>query len=177
MAVKGNHPTLEQDILNSFSLQKVQSCESTLDFGHSRIEHRKYSVISNLKHISQKKEWEGLRSIIRVDTIREDKKSLKREEQTRYYIGSLTDCKAIAQGIRAHWRIENKLHWTLDMVMNEDKSSKRAGYAAQNFSLINKISLNILRKEEHKISLRRKRKKAGWDNNFLWSMLESILSK
>ena len=177
LAVKGNHPTLEQDIMNSFSLQKVQSSESTFDFGHGRIEHRKYSVISNLKYISQKEEWAGLKSIIRVDTVREHKKSLKQETQTRYYIGSLTDCKAIAQGIRAHWGIENKLHWTLDMVMNEDKSAKRAGYAAQNFSMVNKIALNILRKEEHKISLRRKRKRAGWNGNFLWSMLELTLSK
>jgi len=87
------------------------------------------------------------------------------------------DCKTISQGIRAHWGIENKLHWTLDMVMNEDKSSKRDGYAAQNFSMVNKIALNILRKEESKGSLRRKRKRAGWNNDFLWSMLKLTLSK
>ena len=177
LSVKGNHPILEQEIISSFSLQKTQSCEITLDFGHGRIEQRKYSVISNLKYITKKEEWEGLKSIVRVDSVREDKKSQKIEEQTRYYICSVKDCKTISQGIRAHWGIENKLHWTLDMVMNEDKSSKRDGYAAQNFSMVNKIALNILRKEESKGSLRRKRKRAGWNNDFLWSMLKLTLSK
>jgi hypothetical protein len=56
--------------------------------------------------------------------------------------------------------------------MNEDKSAKREGYAAQNFSMVSKLVLNLLRKEERKVSIRRKRKMAGWVNEYLWSILE-----
>ena len=80
----------------------------------------------------------------------------------------------IVRGKLIHWGIENKLHWTLDVTMNEDQSAKREGFAVQNFSLVNKMVLNLLRKEEQKISIRRKRKIAGWENDYLWKILELL---
>ncbi|MCL2510515.1 MAG: ISAs1 family transposase, partial [Bacteroidales bacterium] len=70
--------------------------------------------------------------------------------------------------------IENKLHWVLDVVMNEDKSTKRKNYVSQNFSLLNKLALNLLSRDERKISIRRKRKIAGWDNDYLWKLIMSL---
>ena len=75
--------------------------------------------------------------------------------------------------MRNHWGIENKLHWQLDVSFNEDKSKKRAGNAAQNFSMINRIALNLVKKEDSKKrSVRRKRLDAGWDNDYLLKILK-----
>jgi len=70
--------------------------------------------------------------------------------------------------IRNHWSIENKLHWCLDVCFNEDLNRKRTGNASQNFSLINKIALNLAKKEKSwKLGIKSKRLKAGWDNTYL----------
>ncbi len=70
-----------------------------------------------------------------------------------------------------HWGVENSLHWTLDMTFGEDSQRKRAGMAAQNFALVNKIALNILKKNGSKGSLKSKRLRAGWDNKFLLKLI------
>ncbi len=70
-----------------------------------------------------------------------------------------------------HWGVENKLHWTLDMTFNEYRQRKRNKMAPQNFSLVNKIALNILKKDKSKGSIKAKRLKAGWDNNFLLKLI------
>ncbi len=70
-----------------------------------------------------------------------------------------------------HWGVENSLHWTLDMTFGEDSQRKRAGMAAQNFALVNKIALNILKKNGSKGSLKSKRLRAGWDNKFLLNLI------
>ena len=74
--------------------------------------------------------------------------------------------------IRQHWGIENKLHWVLDVAFGEDASRKRAGNAAQNFSLLNRIALNLIRKDKStKGSVRGKRLQAAWDDAFLGQLL------
>jgi predicted transposase YbfD/YdcC len=68
--------------------------------------------------------------------------------------------------------VENALHWTLDVAFNEDNSRKRAGYAAQNLSVINRIALNLLKNEKSsKRGVKGKRLKAGWDNKYLINIL------
>jgi predicted transposase YbfD/YdcC len=74
--------------------------------------------------------------------------------------------------IRNHWNIENKLHWSLDVIFNEDKSTKQAGNAAENMSLINKCVLSILKNDKiKKGSIKRKRNACGWDNQYLENIL------
>ncbi|HWZ46554.1 MAG TPA: ISAs1 family transposase, partial [Candidatus Saccharimonadales bacterium] len=74
--------------------------------------------------------------------------------------------------IRQHWGIENKLHWVLDVAFGEDLCRKRAGHAAQNFSLINRLVLNLLKQDKtSKLGIHGKRLKAGWDNNYLLRVL------
>jgi predicted transposase YbfD/YdcC len=174
LAVKENHPHLYEEIRSSFSMLRSEEFESPIEADHGRIESRKYHLIHNLKHISQVAEWKGLKSIVMVDSERIHKKTGEIQRETRYYISSHKEVEKIATGIRSHWGIENKVHWLLDVVMNEDKSAKRNGYAAQNFSLVNKLALNLLRKEERKVSIRRKRKMAGWVNEYLWKILEFL---
>ncbi|MCF6223336.1 MAG: ISAs1 family transposase, partial [Flavobacteriaceae bacterium] len=70
--------------------------------------------------------------------------------------------------VRSHWAIENKLHWTLDVAFSEDASRKRIGNASQNFSILNKIALNLLKNEKSsKVGVKSRRLKAGWDNHYL----------
>jgi predicted transposase YbfD/YdcC len=171
LSVKENHPLLYEEIRSSFSSLTSEELSLPIEAEHGRIENRKYYLIRNLKHLSNVNEWKDLKSVIMVDSERIIKKTGEIQKSSRYFISSLTDIKKSAQAIRLHWGIENKLHWHLDVTMNEDKSAKRDGYAAQNFSMLNKLVLNLLRKDERKISFRRKRKIAGWDHDYLWAIL------
>lgn len=174
LAVKGNHPTLYDEIISSFSLLNSTEFCPDVEADHGRVETRKYHLINNLKYISKAEEWKDLTSIVMVETERYIKKTGETQYEKRYYISSLNDVEKAAMGIRSHWGIENKLHWVLDVVMNEDKSTKRKNYVSQNFSLLNKLALNLLRRDERKISIRRKRKIAGWDNDYLWKLMVSL---
>ena len=73
--------------------------------------------------------------------------------------------------VREHWGIENRLHWTLDVVFNEDQARNRKGNCAENLALLRKLALNLARLEPSNGSMRGKLKQAGWDNNFLAAML------
>ena len=102
------------------------------------------------------------------------KASGKTEKSIRYYIGSKTGSASFyQQKIRGHWEIENKLHWTLDVDFQEDADRKRNKNAAQNFSLINKVAINILKNDKTKnISIRRKMNIAALDLKYLLTLLK-----
>jgi predicted transposase YbfD/YdcC len=94
--------------------------------------------------------------------------------EQHYYISSHGDKDAqfIANGIRSHWHVENKLHWQLNVSFNEDQNPLRSGYAAQNVALINNIALNLLKNEKTiKVGIKSKRLKAGWDNAYMMKVL------
>ena len=83
------------------------------------------------------------------------------------------DAQKHAQVIRSHWSIENSLHWVLDVTFNEDASRIRQGYAAENLGLLRRLSVNLLKREPPKLSLKMKRYKAGMDKNFLLKILSA----
>ena len=115
-------------------------------------------------------DWPTISSIIRVKSIREEKSKIS--EETRYYISSKRGvAKEMNEKIRNHWGIENKLHWSLDVTMNEDRDKKWAKESAKNFSLLRKLCLNLLRKEPSEKSLRRKQLLASLDKGFLLKVL------
>jgi len=184
LALKENHPTLLEDVRRSFDKKHCQTIYQTFDYGHGRIEDRKCSIITDLNFIFDKDSWRNLGSIVRIDSQRIIKKTGEIQEETRYYVTSLTDAKKISHAIRSHWGVENKVHWCLDMVFGEDSSSKRAGFSARNFSLINKIALNLIRKNEDKdiesgrfkkwISMKSKRKRAPYYDDYLLELLNLI---
>ena len=125
-----------------------------IDCGHGRVERRTCAVLGDLSLLDKPSNWRGLRSLVRIQAERFHKASGKTERQTRYYISSLRpDATRLNQLIRQHWGIENKLHWLLDVAFGEDYSRKRAGHAAQNFSLLNRIALNLLKQEKPSKSL------------------------
>lgn len=170
LALKANQKELLQETQSIFRVQTPDSTSSVAEKGHGRIETRTCEVITNLEFLYGKEKWDGLKSIVRITSNRSinDKKT----EQQRYYISSLNvNAEKFNSYIRQHWGVENNLHWTLDMTFNEDHQRKRNGMAAQNFSLINKIALNLLKKDNAKGSLKAKRLKAGWDNQYLLKLI------
>ena len=81
------------------------------------------------------------------------------------------DAQRHNQVIRSHWSIENSLHWVLDVTFNEDASRIRQGYAAENLGLLRRLSVNLLKREPSRLSLKMKRYQAGINNDFLLKIL------
>ena len=160
----------------AFEHDKAASSAVELDMGHGRIEKRTCYVISDTSWVCKAGEWKGLQSLVKIESERYHKSNGDSQKEIRYYISSLpADAAKINAAIREHWAIENQLHWTLDVAFGEDKSQKRAGYAAQNFSLINKVALNVLKNEKSKKrrSMKVKRHRAGWDNDYVFQLLNT----
>ena len=93
--------------------------------------------------------------------------------ESRYYISSLdSDAKRLLQATRSHWGIENRVHWVLDLSFREDESRVRAGHSAENLAIVRHMALNLLRKDRtSKTSIKARRKLAGWDNEYLLTIL------
>jgi predicted transposase YbfD/YdcC len=174
LALKGNQGNLFEQTKDSFRFLEVKSVSEDIDAGHGRIEQRVCSVVDDLSMIEQKDEWKNLQTLVKIEAERYIKSTGKSEKETRYYISSLpADASLLNSSIRSHWGIENSLHWVLDVAFNEDNSRKRAGYAAQNFSIMNRIALNLLKNEKTtKCGVMGKRLKAGWDENYLKKILK-----
>jgi predicted transposase YbfD/YdcC len=181
LSLKGNQGTLHQDVklfLESEIIKpnaKQIAFHEEMDGEHSRIETRRYYVSEQTQWLTQKNEWKDLKSIAMVESIREmgDKVSIER----RFYITSLAaDAKLTAHAIRSHWAIENSLHWILDVTFREDDSRIREKSAVENIGLVRKIALNLLQSAKKKfkeMSIRRLRKKAGWDDATLDLILQA----
>jgi predicted transposase YbfD/YdcC len=172
LSVKENQPDLLEDIQDSFRVLKTTDVFEHVDYDHGRIETRKCSIINDLSLIEKPSKWKSLNSIIRIESSRYFKGTGKVQSDTRYYISSVMDnAQKCAHAIRSHWGIENKVHWTLDVAFNEDQSRKRAGNSAHNFTIINRIALNLLKNDETKIGIRGKRLCAGWSGEFIFKLL------
>jgi predicted transposase YbfD/YdcC len=173
LAVKENQGHLLEEIKDSFQMLAADAVAEEIDCGHGRVEQRKCSVIADLSLVEKAAEWASLQGLVRIEAERYHKATGKTEREIRYYITSLKpDAVRLNRAIRQHWGIENKLHWALDVSFGEDLDRKRAGHAAQNFSLLNRIALNLLRQDQTcKLGIKGKRLKAGWDNNYLLQLL------
>jgi predicted transposase YbfD/YdcC len=181
LVVKDNQPTLRekvQALLTEARRENLEGwtgdfCEQT-DGGHGRIETRKVWCIRDVRWLGEiGEQWPGLRSIPRVEATRPVSGQAATTE-CRYYISSLEgrDARAMGSAIRGHWGIENRLHWVLDVTFQEDQSRIRKGHGAQNYSRLRRIALNLLRREQaSKVSIRGKRKRGGWDHDFLLQLI------
>ena len=171
LALKGNQSYLHENVKTQFNVQKIASTHEVVEKNRGRIETRKCEVITNLEYLDDVSKWNGLKSLIKITATREVKGKKSIEE--RFYISSLLDqAKNCNSYIRQHWGVENSLHWTLDMTFGEDYQRKRKNKTAQNFSLIQKFALNLLKKDNSvKASLKSKRLMAGWGNPFLMNIL------
>lgn len=177
LAVKGNQDTLLDDIMTGFEqgfAADTVDYHRTVDKGHGRIETRECWVSDDpalIDYISDYKGWPGLRSVVKVSSQRRRQDDVT--TQTRYFITSLPPlASSLLAAVRDHWQIENSLHWVLDMTFQEDASRVRKDYAPQNLALLRKLTLNLLKQDTSiKASLKGKRKRAGWDHDYLLSLL------
>jgi len=145
---------------------------SQLDIGHGRGEERKIYLCQDLRFLDATEAWKELNSIILVENTRIIKGKI--EKSQRFYISSLKDetPEKYAKLVRGHWGIENGLHWQLDITFKEDNSQIKLDNGALNFNIVRKYALFLLSKEKTKISIKRKRKKAARDDDFLSSVLK-----
>ncbi|HEY1872188.1 MAG TPA: ISAs1 family transposase [Chitinophagaceae bacterium] len=169
LAVKQNQEFLLDDIQEAFEQTPLPASYSSIEKGHGRIEKRTCGVITDMDWICKGQQWENLRSIIRIDTQRTVLQSGETQSEQRFYISSLKATpQQFNQIIRQHWSIENKLHWSLDVTFKEDLSTKQAGNAAENFSIITKIAINLLKNNTtKKTSIKKKRLLCALNDDFL----------
>ena len=174
LAVKGNQGRLEENIEDTVRFTPATSEWKEEDIGHGRIESRHCYLYKDLSFIENAHRWKFLAAVVKIESARYIKSTGKQEKQTRFYITSSdASAEVIGKAVRSHWGIENQLHWQLDVSFSEDQSRKRDGHAAQNFSIINRIALNLLKnvQSKKKSSVKEKRLTAGWNNDYLWKIL------
>lgn len=178
LAIKGNQPSLHAEMKLFFDAPPPQTLQthSEWDKGHGRIEHRLTTVSSQINWMAGTKREDGgerlpgLKSLITVQATREIK-GVKQIE-TRYYASSaILTASAAHDAIRGHWAIENSLHWVLDVTFKDDQCRTRKGHGAINMALVRRFSLNLIRTATDKSSLKLRRKRAGWDPNYLANLL------
>ena len=179
LAVKGNQANLEEQITEFFTdmseeeLKDAEWVEShkTVDKGHGRIEVREYFHSDEISALPRVKEFHGAQSIgmVRAKRIIGETETV----QKRYYISSLEmDAAEFARAVRSHWSIENSLHWTLDMSFREDESRIRNGYSAENFAMMRRMALSLVKRDTtSKKSLRRRRKMCLFNEHYLERIL------
>jgi predicted transposase YbfD/YdcC len=169
LSLKGNQGLLHEDVTTYFeSSLSPEVAMQTVDGGHGRIETRTLRVSDELDWLKKDHSWSGLKSILAVTAKREIGEKVT--EETRYFISSLSadDPSKLEHAVRAHWSIENNLHWVLDVAFNEDSNRARKGYSAANLAVTRHIALNLIKSEKTaKVGIKTKRLMAGWDNKYL----------
>ena len=149
LAVKTNQAILYEEIKEYFSYAEKEEAEKlstyeTLEKNHGRIEKRKYWISSDIGYLTGKEKWKNLKTIGKVESIREMDE--KRSFETRYYIlDQEMTAEEMSRIVRGHWGIENNLHWVLDVHFREDACKIKAEKAMQNLSLIRKICYNLMK--------------------------------
>lgn len=168
LMVKDNQKNLLRQIKATFDSIPSEKKDEKLDMDHGRIENRTCEMIDDLSLLTNSKDWKSLKSVVKVTSERTDKHSGKSSQQSRYYITSLSkDPDRLNNIIRAHWKVENNLHWVLDVVFKEDQSLKKKGNSALNFNIITKIALALIDKDTScKKSKIIKRQSAAMDDLF-----------
>ncbi len=181
LAVKANQPSLRAEIERFFADPSVASLDCTVDFdkGHGRIEQRTVTVAREVEWINGDRRFPGevrlpaVAAIIRVASRVELADRCRFE--TRYYVSSakLTATRA-AEAIRSHWAIENSLHWVLDVTFGDDRSRLKTGHGAKNMAVVRHFAINLVHAAKDKRTIKLRRKRAGWDPDFLANILGSL---
>jgi predicted transposase YbfD/YdcC len=178
LAVKDNQPTLHADVKSYFDTAPSGEVErsETLGKEHGRLEIRTHTVSHSVDWIAPERSYPGAPRFPKLATIAMVESRIERgdkiESERRSYISSrLLSATAFADAVRSHWAIENNLHWILDVTFNEDQSRLRAGHGAKNMAVVRHFALNLVRQATDKRSIKRRRKRASWDPEYLLQIL------
>jgi len=169
LMVKDNQKALKEQVVKVLGQCAVSPSKTvTFDIGHGRTEQRTCTATEDLRFLDGTEKWKGTGSVAMVESVTCCKQTGKEATCTRYYISSLPgDAAKIAHAVRSHWAVETGLHWSLDVVFNEDKQMKRDGYSAHNFNIISKMALGMLEKDtSNKDSNINKRYEAALDDKY-----------
>jgi len=177
LALKGNQPTMEGDVKTYFddAPDGELVAKTTVEKGHGRIETRTYTASANVSWITSDRSYPGQPRFTNVKTILKVHDRVEYPDrcsfETRYYISSAPlDIERLSAGARGHWGVES-MHWLLDVVFKDDLSRYRKGNGAKNMAVVRRFSLNLIRANKAKGSIKTKRKAAGWDPSFLLEIL------
>ena len=175
MALKGNQGTLHDDVRTFLDdpKAKLSISASTVDADHGRIETRTAMISTDISWLQEDHKWPGLAAVGKVVRIRE--MADKTTTETAYYLLSTPMTpERFGEVVRSHWAIENRLHWCLDVTMNEDQMRNRMDHAPQNLAILRHMALNLIRTETSKGSLRKKFRRAAWSDSFLAKVLAQL---
>jgi predicted transposase YbfD/YdcC len=200
LAVKANQPTLRREVETCINDAPAESVDhfTSLDKGHGRIEQRDITVVREVDWLSGDRRFPGelrlpdVAAIIKVQSRTQLRDRCRFD--TRYFITSaILSAEQAATMVRGHWRIENQLHWVLDVTFGEDQSRLRKGHGAKNMAVVRHFALNHVRQADEPVrkeqtgltrktnkpkaikrtSLKMRRKAAGWDVDYLDTILNA----
>ena len=172
LALKGNQGTLHTDVSTFLDdpAAEATTAHTTVDADHGRIETRIAMVSTNVDWLQEQHQWPGLKAIAKLTRIRES--ADKTSTETAYYLFSYAfSAERANEIVRAHWGVENRLHWCLDVAMNEDNARNRMDNGPHNLAILRHMALNVMRKDHSKGSLRGKFKRAAWNTDYLVQLL------
>ena len=175
IGLKANQDGLYQQVVDWFErVRPTLTRAVSRDLEHGRAEKRVVMVSEELSLLDAAEGWSGLKSVVCVESSRW--LNGKEQQTKRYYISSLSGCSAatMAHYIRRHWSIENQQHWHLDVTFSEDQCQVRKDQAPRNLTTMRKLALGLVSQEPTKMSLKRKRKKAARDDNYLLKLLSQL---
>ena len=179
LAVKANQPSLLSEMERFFDDADEAAVDrhTDVDKGHGRIEERRRLVSAAIDRMDGERRFPGecrfpkLAAIAMIESRVETKAGARTER--RFYITSRAmTAKGFGEAVRAHWRIENALHWVLDVTFKDDLSRVRKGHGAENMAVIRHFAVNLLRAAPDKKSLKLRRKIAGWNPHYLQSLIQ-----
>lgn len=179
LAVKANQPGLRDEIERYFADAPLQALDrdADLDKDHGRIEDRRVFVSREIEWLHGSRRFPGehrfpgVAAIAKIETRTELADRCRYE--TRFFITSRPmTAKDLAQAVRGHWRIENSLHWVLDVAFKEDLSRLRKGHGAKNMAVVRHFALNLVRRLTDKRSIKLRRKRADRDPEYLQQILQ-----
>jgi len=176
VSLKGNQGNLHDDVKTVFTSSLSPAVAAVSYEGENgRIETRSIRATANIAWLQERHNWNSIQRIIAVTAKREIGNKFTNE--TRYFISSLdaNDPQRLERVVRAHWFIENNLHWVLDIAFAKDSNRTRKGHSATNLAVIRHIALNLIKTEKtSKVGIKIKRLKASWGNDYLLRILGVI---
>jgi predicted transposase YbfD/YdcC len=179
ITLKGNQRKVHAEVRDWFAANAfapgapLRPCFDAFDGGHGRLVRRRVLACPDVRAFATLEDWPGLATVLAVETIRGVNGAGKVTAEVRHYLSSAElPPEALAAAIRNHWRIEDGLHWVLDVGFREDASRVRERTAARNLALLRRIALNLARADTSlTASLKGKRKYAGWDGTFMAALI------